>query len=1424
MKKKNNRIEQRLSPYLTSKSFTEIVCWLLFCILFPVIVNAADEKAALMQEQLQEILNSTVLPAKSIISNNHSKPVWQQDWEQAREAARRGELSVAGKDYETLLKKYPGMQHARWELVGLQFRLGDLSRAAVHLELLVEAEPENISYLSGLAYVLLGTDRLDRAIIIFEDILSLAPANETALKNVVYICLQLKKVKRALQYQEKLHRLFPDDRGIRLGLAKLYEKLGLDDMARPHLVSLAKDPSADGKLLEMTALVHDRLGLDNLAVQYWQRVLAQQPNHSIARMKLARAEEKAGRIDGAVRYLRPILEISPVDPAILWEVSRLLVKEKRFAEALPYLEQSVALKKFSLNVLQSLVEVYAALGKREEIIAVLEKYFSLEAEQSDLQLRHAARLFGATGRFREAVPFYRRLLAIAPDDPDILQTLATDLINVAQNDGKLGMRRYFKRLGPERVELYRSMAELLKKLGRTDEYLEVLEIIHDLQPSDTDITLELAGIFLEKGDLIRSLYFFERLFLAGDQSVDFYEGRGTLYEKSQKNKYALDDLEKLLRLAPDRHDIRLRAIHLAGQLGLLEKVRIHFNKMQTYTSGKIKPDGILIIAGAFRDCGAFNQAKKLYGQLLVDNKVNKVVLGRIYLEFSKLYQKSDLVYEAQENFRKALLFPPEGLEEIFGLLGKSSATNETLIEPTQKLFTLFGNKKNTEGIIGGRNEAEEGRRYLNWNIAWLRARLFAVEGRLSEAILQASDIFYETKENLDNAPERILALRQSIGLDLAGYYLENDQPAQGAEVCRNLLEESRASGKTGFDPLFMLLKCYQKQKMNQKVRDVFARILFAARQDTGRVLVAAQLAEKHGMPAQMLFWARTALDELPGSLKAKLLLAEALNIQGGKEEARGIFAALVAQHPDCDQAATGLIRLLFKNGAYLKVVALCEAILERNADRVDIILLKARSLWALQRYPEALAVYDDFLTPSADELFAGQLFLNQFKIEIPAVEPSFWQTITFSAKSPSTPLELALAHVGLPDDIAKRRKILNIAVSYFSLHNWQQRFRKELAARKDVTRTAYYRAIYEYKDLIAEYRADESLLFDLAGIYSRLDMLRDEALLYERISGLDPSFPGLQSARKRNWLKRRPRVALGGGYLREKGYFGYKSMEKEEVNASFWMSPKPQHELYVALKRIGYSSMDISSRIASRRFYLSYGNHFMNGFSLSMGAGFEDLEDGYPSTGVFNCKVAGKLGERLSGNFAVNRDLVTDTTASLMRNIIATDISSGLSLDLLPHFKVGGDYGVRYLSDNNYTLGYELWTTYQVFKEPFLVNFKYAYDFKESKNGSQAGVPLDDGFGGDDHPYWAPKNYWQNRFELFFKHQLSDDFLRRGVPRYYTLRYSLDYDALGYGAQTLAGSFFLEWTPRFIIEASTVYKSSQISRIKEMNLNAVYRW
>jgi hypothetical protein len=128
------------------------------------------------------------------------------------------------------------------------------------------------------------------------------------------------------------------------------------------------------------------------------------------------------------------------------------------------------------------------------------------------------------------------------------------------------------------------------------------------------------------------------------------------------------------------------------------------------------------------------------------------------------------------------------------------------------------------------------------------------------------------------------------------------------------------------------------------------------------------------------------------------------------------------------------------------------------------------------------------------------------------------------------------------------------------------------------------------------------------------------------------------------------------------------------------------------------------------------------------------------------------------------------------------------------------------------------------FFEPTLLQLTFLHDFENMEHGPNPGAPLADGFGPDDHPYYVPHMYWSNRLSLFFKHQLSDDTMGRGIPRYYTLEYAYGYDTRGENLQELRSSFFMELSKNIVMKASAGTTELPSFRSRDLFVSVAYRF
>ena len=348
--------------------------------------------------------------------------------------------------------------------------------------------------------------------------------------------------------------------------------------------------------------------------------------------------------------------------------------------------------------------------------------------------------------------------------------------------------------------------------------------------------------------------------------------------------------------------------------------------------------------------------------------------------------------------------------------------------------------------------------------------------------------------------------------------------------------------------------------------------------------------------------------------------------------------------------------------------------------------------------------------------------------------------------------------------------------------------------------------------------------YDLAGVYSREGKVGAEAAIYEDLFAGNNNFPALREAFDQNRVMQVPKVSIAFGNTKEEGRKDNINMRNNWQEISMWYSPRTLQEVDIRLSKNNYRAVNLPEVIRSNKFSASYKAKVFTGVSVSVGGGIESLDKGKAHLPLVNFMVEGKIGDKFVSKLAFERGIIGDTITSLDRELYQQNFTADLSFEPLSRLSLGMGYAAKDYSDNNWTTGYDLWSSYILFSEPRFLKIFYTYDFKESKESATTLSPLTTGFLIDDHPYWAPKNYWSNSFGAYFKHILSEDFLGNGLRKYYTAEYSFGHDSDGYGFQAFKGGFVVELTSKLQVEALAELTSSPSYRKKDYMLTASYRW
>lgn len=1365
----------RFSPaFLRTRNLARASVFLLFVsLLLPMAGQAAESAVPRGKE---------VVPARTIRLKEDKDVAWKSLWDQGRELARNGRLIEAAPVYETLLTMREGLEAARWELVTIFLQLKREEGALPHLELLVEGAPRNVQYLFALAEVSRGRNNVARAEALYKKVLQREPGNLQALRGAAFALLAQQKKGEAAAMLETLLQREPARLALREELGNLYYEMGAYDKARTHFAVLARGNQTDPAILLKTAQTYDKSGFESQAVEYWQR-LAHISKSAEAKERLTAYYLKGGKGEDALAHLLPLLEKEPSSPRLLKRLGQIHASLALLPEALAYFERYISLKPEDKEVLRQVIDIHAVLGNTPGGM-VLGRSLRLEPRPDLENLERGAALYEASGELREAVALYDQILAVTPDDPEILAKRAKVLL-ASGNEEEAGA--------------------MWGHLARREKLLEVLEVLVRMEPRNATVLKKLAGMYLDRGELAKSLEIFSRLEALGVRTPEVLAGQALACEGLGRSAKALSLYEQLPDGADATGEFRLRCVLLAGELGLLRKTQSHLAWLQEkFPELYASPQTQLHIAKALNAAAAQGAAREYYTGILAQDQVGDELTMAAFLGLSETYRQNGLPYEAEQVLRQAYLrYPRDGA--VLGRLFALALQEKHFAEARVWLGQLAQQDSNVarQGAGAARMIGTLAQEVSDPRLLW--ARLLAAEGATGDAVKLARQVVRELPESTENK------------LLLARLLLADGQYGEAEEVAGSV---SGQGGKP--EAGLLLLRIYRAQGKSGAEKALFQRILTESAQDHGLALDLLQAMAEEGLIAELCERADLAGRQYPESVAIRSLAASAREANGEVGPAIELWQGIVRDFPEQEFAVVRLAHLLFHHGRFAEARAVTERF-PQGTLRPDMLLLKARILWAEHEWEKSVAMYDGFLQPTVADSIV--VLARERKVPLPQPEePGVWARLTVAESARQTVTDGLMAPTAVLESGERAMALNRMAVGFYAQYRWQKQFALEKTARQAVLRREYLAAANYFRELLREYPAEASLQFDLAGIYSRFGQLGHEAALYEDIGAAGGEFPGLAEARERNELKRQPRAALGYGYLREEGRSGYKAIRKSWEGGSLQYSPYLQHDLAVNLARLDYQDPGGTGKIRGNRAFVSYAANINEQLLLRGGAGAEVLENSRPDTALVELAAEGRLGDRVTGILSYGRDVKHDTLASLSRNIVQQDYKADFVVDMVPSVQAGGGYLYTDFSDNNTMKGYDVWAAYLLFLDPAFLKFCYTYDFKDTVAGRGDGVLLADGFGASDHPYWTPMNYWQNRFSLYFRHQLSDDQFRRGVPRYYDLEYAVVYDEMGYAMQTWKGGFFVEYAPQVIFSATTELTSGPDYRAKEFFLSAIYRW
>ncbi len=323
---------------------------------------------------------------------------------------------------------------------------GRADEAIVHFGEALRLKPDALAVRESLCLAYASAGQLDQAALCLREVIAAAPTSFQAHASLALVRMQQGRSDEALASFGEAVRLNPESGEARAGLGALLVSLGRVDEAFPHLrVALEKNPSFAETHTNLGLVFASRGQLDT-AVEAFQASLALDPNQPRVKRLLADAYQAQGKLDAALAGYEEALAAQPSDATLVYNVGVVLARQGQSAEALRRFEECVRLQ-----------------------------------PGHALALYQLGRAAASSGQVERAIELYESALASAPDDTEILMSLAwirATHENPALRDGPEAVRlasNASQLLGGSHVGALATLAAAFAQNGQFDEAAKTVE-------------------------------------------------------------------------------------------------------------------------------------------------------------------------------------------------------------------------------------------------------------------------------------------------------------------------------------------------------------------------------------------------------------------------------------------------------------------------------------------------------------------------------------------------------------------------------------------------------------------------------------------------------------------------------------------------------------------------------------------------------------------------------------------------------------------------------------------------------------------------------------------------------------------------------------------------------------------------------------
>lgn len=1285
----------------------------------------------------------------TIVNQESESPLWKKWWDEARTLAQQQNFEQAIAKYHEVLDEKPHIEEVKWELSKSYIAAEEYGQALVILESLIETSPEKIDYLASGAEVALAMGKADLASKLFGRALALDPGG-------------------------------PGSEKAMLGLVQAFTEQGKKQLTIPLMEQLYQRGVMEPEMIHELA-----------------RHYAQQQNY----------------VRAAHYYLELVDKFEP-EPSVRVDAADVFDKSDNTAEAAAQRELYLQIDPQDKEERIKLADYYYDQGEMRKALPHMLELIDKQVRRDDYLLAVARIYLYSLGRTDRALQYFEQYRKEYPGGHDVSSEISTlqlivanDLLAIVENDGVWMLWRDLARVTPDRIGIYRAMADMLEEMGREREkdLLEVLQIINIHEPKDFETVTKTSVLFMKYKRYDDCLAFLDNTKEHHLNNTKFLLLQARCEDGSGLDLMRLQTYGEYLKIRPDDQKVLRKAIELAGSLGLVDEMR----SLYTDKGKKSPAHGLATMESYFKgllDNDLLEEAQRVY-QPMVDQQIAPEMAMRLARDLSTAYLQKNRLFVAEQVLRAfAARYPDSAYGYL--LLGRYHILRNDFNQAEVWLGALDRQVQSTK------IDLDVSQKSINF---YLNLQLDQLLGKVGTHQKALSWLNRQMRSN------KIVAEDVEILLFAVQQYLLTNRYDESLKLMRRFQPKFKGEDRLGS------LRHIVLHEKNKTTQTFVPEDLGGLSYSEGVALAESLLGLGRSDEAYILLEELTS--ELPESLRAQTLLARSAKAAENYREALRLYRTLADTLSEEAHFKDQVIRLENLIGQPESIFSVFSVAADdtgrknRIAHTIDSMdypeakLMWARALWAQDKWEESLDVYgllDTELKRNVDQL----IDLLQGRPEISS------QNFVYQSEKKISDLD-ELESVDLlmsTDFIAANleQEINRISSEYYNYYRWGKIVGKEMTAKSSLKAREFYQAEIDYRNLLEEDdELTEPVYPDLATVYGRLGRYKQEGEVLETIKERSIYYPDLSRVSEKSIRRRRPFLSLDGSYKREEGRDGFKNITQKYLGVGFEIKPTLSQEVGVRAGRNEYGN-SFSSTLAKSNYLL--GNYAIQVGDTTEGGiklGFEDFDTDGNSFLIYDVKLKTSLEQRVELFGAVTQYPVDDTIESLEDNIYRKDVKIGFNLDYLFGLFFGFDLSFYDYNDSNEGERYYLWGAYRWFGERSFVDFTYSYLKlqNEISNQSSADLGNDDGLS-----YWSPGDYWKHRLAGLYKLELWPTGRLQSGTSSFSAMYAIGYEKDDVLVHEFDANILLEISQPFLVKGGfSTLISDDYDNLKGY-ISLIYRW